>query len=73
MAFGLLTGDRNLRDFAMAEGIAVHGTLWLLDELVVCRIITPFEAKTSLEAMQRSGSRLPHDEVLNRLRLWSQS
>jgi Zn-dependent peptidase ImmA (M78 family)/predicted nucleic acid-binding protein len=37
----LLTGDRHLRQIADQEGVAVHGTLWVLDELVQLRIIDP--------------------------------
>jgi len=37
----LLTGDRHLRKAAEQEKLSVHGTLWILDELVRQRIVTP--------------------------------
>ncbi|KYH33075.1 MULTISPECIES: type II toxin-antitoxin system VapC family toxin [Moorella] len=37
----LLTGDRHLRKATEQEKVSVHGTLWILDELVRQRIVTP--------------------------------
>ena len=66
----LLTGDGALRRLAKSEGIEVHGTLWLLDELVRLAIVTPAKATEGLECMLRHGSRLPEDECERRLRRW---
>lgn len=66
----LLTGDRALRELAEAEGIAVHGTLWLLDELVRLKVATPWEASTGLNLMLDHGSRLPERACGLRIRRW---
>jgi hypothetical protein len=73
MGAGLLTGDRNLRELAQMSGIEVHGTLWLLEELMTHRLITFTQASTGLDAMRRAGSRLPVGEVLGCLRRWERS
>ncbi len=66
----LLTGDRHLRQAADVEGVAVHGTLWLLDEMVRLGVVPPGQAAQALERMLARGSRLPHDECQVRIRRW---
>jgi len=66
----LLTGDHHLRDAAVREGVKVHGTLWVLDELVRLGIVVPCRAAQSLEQMRASGGRLPTAECEKRLLLW---
>jgi hypothetical protein len=66
----LLTGDGALRRLAESEGLEVHGTLWLLDELVRLAIVTPVQAAEGLECMLRRDSRLPEGECRRRLRRW---
>lgn len=69
----LVTGDRDLRIAAENEGQDVHGTLWVLDEMLRTKVITPRQAANSLEAMIRHGRRLPRPEVEERLRRWRRS
>lgn len=69
----LLTEDQNLREAAEAEGLEVHGTLWMLDQMVKEKRITPRQAAESLRKMLESGRRFPSTEVERRLRLWSKS
>lgn len=66
----LLTGDRRLRKAAEQEKTPVHGTLWILEELVRRRIVTPPKAARSLEEMRAKGSRLPSAECERRLKKW---
>lgn len=66
----LLTGDRRLRELAAREGIPVHGTLWVLDELVQLGVITPARAAEALERMLTHGTRLPRAECQKRLDQW---
>jgi rRNA-processing protein FCF1 len=66
----LLTGDRHLRKAAEQEKVPVHGTLWILDELVRQRIVTPQKAARALEKMRAKGSRLPRAECERRLKKW---
>ncbi len=69
MGTSLLTGDRHLREAATQEGVAVHGTLWLLDELVRLGTIVPLQA-AALEHMLAHGRRLPQDECQKRIERW---
>jgi predicted nucleic acid-binding protein len=66
----LLTGDGPLRKAAEAEGAEVHGVLWLLDQLVESRLLSPQEAVAALIRMVEGGSRLPIDAVEERLMCW---
>jgi len=66
----LLTGDRVLRQLAESEGLEVHGTLWLLDQLVRRAIITAGQAADGLERMIAHGSRLPETGCRSRMRRW---
>lgn len=67
----LLTGDRRLRQLAERQQITVHGTLWILDEMVRLNTASPQLAGTGLTSMLASGSRLPATECLRRLHLWT--
>jgi hypothetical protein len=66
----LLTGDRLLRAAAEQEGVEVHGTLWLLDQLVTRGRLASHGAAAALQQMVDAGRRLPADEVRRRLELW---
>jgi len=64
----LLTGDSRLRTAGEAEGVEVHGTLWLVGQLVEARVIVARQAETAYERMRQSGRRLPWEEVEQQLR-----
>ena len=70
----VLSGDRLLRNTAEARHIEVHGTLWIMDELVKASILKPAVAADRLEAlMQRTGSErryLPVKDCLERIQHW---
>lgn len=66
----LVTGDKALRAAARAEGVEVHGVLWVLDRLVAEAGVRPAEAARSLRLIMRGGARLPEQEVNKRLRAW---
>lgn len=66
----LLTGDGRLRKQAMRDGVQVHGTLWLLDQLVAQRVILPAQAAAALQVMLDRGSRLPQAECELRRAAW---
>jgi len=66
----LLTGDRHLRKAAEEEKVLVYEILWILDELVRQRIVTPQEAARALGKMRAKGSRLPSAECERRLQKW---
>jgi predicted nucleic acid-binding protein len=48
----LLTSDKNLRQFAVAKKVAVHGHLWVLDTLVKEKQITGHEAIGALQRLR---------------------
>lgn len=63
----LLTGDRDLKKAAELEGVFVSGTLWLVEQLVIHRLVTVDEAKQSYEQMKANGRRLPWSLAIQHL------
>jgi len=66
----MLSGDGALRRIAKNAGITVHGTLWLMDEMVEKEIIQPERAAKALRAMCDSDRWLPEEECKRRIRVW---
>jgi len=66
----LLTGDHHLRQAADAERLAVHGTLWVLEEMVRLGVVPPRYAAQALQRMLAQGRRLPQNECHKRIRRW---
>lgn len=66
-ACSLLTGDKHLKMAAEEEGVNVHGTIWLVEELVKNGKITMLIAKAAYEKMEQSGRRLPWKKAMERL------
>lgn len=66
----LLTGDKTLRTRAEGEGIVVSGVLFIFDELVKHKIISPKEAVYHLKLLIEKNVRLPKDEIVKRFILW---
>ncbi|MHB0878727.1 MAG: hypothetical protein ACYC5O_22030 [Anaerolineae bacterium] len=66
----LVTNDNDLRRAASEMGVTCHGTLWLLDELVLHGICEVPEAASALKLILEKGSRLPRAECGARLRRW---
>lgn len=64
----LLTGDGRLRTAGQTEGIDVHGTLWLIEEMVKVGTITVKQAEAGYAKMREAGRRLPWNEVDQQLR-----
>lgn len=64
----LLTGDGRLRTAGQTEGIDIHGTLWLIEQLLKARTITVRQAEAGYAKMREAGRRLPWDEVDRQLR-----
>jgi predicted nucleic acid-binding protein len=66
----LLTNDRLLRDIATEAGVEVHGTLWILDNMVCQNLISSENAADALESMIAKGSHFPPSESSRRLKQW---
>ena len=67
----LLTGDKNLRKAADKEKVDHKGILWVLDKLILHKVLDYQTASQSLENILKNGARLPKTECENRLKLWS--
>lgn len=68
----LLSGDRPLRMAADAEGVEIHGTLWLVEALRQANLVTIPRGIAAYEAMRRDGSRLPWDAIQAQIRRWEE-
>ncbi len=66
----LLTGDKDLRVAAKKEGVEVHGTIWIIEELLNQKMIQKSQATGSFDAMRAKGSRLPWGDVEKLLSRW---
>ena len=64
----LLTGDKNLRRAAEAEGAEVRGTLWICERLVDEGVVTVERLGEAYQGMMESDRRLPWDKVERQLR-----
>jgi len=67
----LVTGDRRLNELAKAQGLPVHGVLWILDEMVIHHVLTATQAAIALREMLDQGARLPGGECQKRFDHWS--
>ena len=66
----LVTGDRRLNELAKAQGLSVHGVLWILDEMVIHEVLTANQAATALRKILDQGARLPGVECQKRFDRW---
>lgn len=68
--YRLLTGDNKLRKSAIKSGTDVSGILYIFDQLVGQRIITPQAACEKLNLLRSINHRLPDKDITERLRRW---
>ena len=59
----LLTGDKALREVAKELDVEVHGTIWLVEQMLQGEKITVEVASVAFQQMKDAGSRLPWVEV----------
>ncbi len=59
----LLTGDRDLRAAAEQENIIVHGTIWLVEQLILRQLLSVDRARDAFDRMRRAHRRLPWTSV----------
>jgi predicted nucleic acid-binding protein len=69
----LLTGDKPLRKSARENKIRVHGTLWVMDQLINEKIIDHRKAHEKLTLLMRVNNRLPRGECEKRLLAWKKT
>ncbi len=66
----LLTCDDKLRREAEVHSIEVHGSIWVIEQLVVNGIAKKAEGICLLEELKTTNSRLPIDIIDNLIRNW---
>ena len=59
----LLTGDKKLRNEAEDLKIEVHGSIWIIIELIEKELITKVKGAELLEKLKLINASLPHDEI----------
>lgn len=64
----LLTGDAKLKRICIKEKISVHGTVWLVGEMLEANVIEHKTANEAYEKMRNSGRRLPWKDVEKQLK-----
>ena len=67
----LLIGDAALRRIAEQNNIAVHGILWVLDEIVAGGLISEKKARDKLILLMGLNLRLPANECRQKLKYWN--
>ncbi|MDZ7804938.1 DUF3368 domain-containing protein [Thiohalophilus sp.] len=68
VAAPLLTGDGKLRKVCLEENVPVHGTVWLVEQILQQGHIAVTRAESAYQRMEADGSRLPWDEVARQLK-----
>jgi rRNA maturation endonuclease Nob1 len=66
----MMTGDRLLKVEAEKEGVEVHGSLWILDQMIEAKIVTKIAACNALLDLIAKNPRLPRDECEVRQAKW---
>jgi predicted nucleic acid-binding protein len=66
----LLTGDQRLRKRAEDVSVAVHGVLWILDQIETADLLTAPELAGALRRILLEGARLPNSECEVRFNRW---
>ena len=63
----MLTGDKKMREIAENIGIEVHGSIWVIDELINSDLISTEKAIELLEQLLETNSWLPRNEIERRI------
>jgi len=64
----LLTGDMDLRKAAEEESVALFGTVWIIEQFIISKMITIEEAHKLYDEMKEKKRRLPWDVAYARLK-----
>ena len=59
----LLTCDNTLRKEAIEQGLDVHGSLWVIGQLIEKEIISKTRGVELYKQIKMVNTRLPHDEI----------
>ena len=63
----ILTGDKKMREVGEKMGLEVHGSIWIIDELMDKNLISNDKAVTLLEQLLLANSWLPRHEIEKRI------
>ena len=69
----LLSSDKALRKAAEARSIEVHGTLWIMDQLIERGVMSPGVAAAKLTHLLSLERFLPKAECQTRLKRWTET
>lgn len=69
----LLSGDKPLRKAGKERRIEVHGTLWIFDQLVEKKLMSPKIAAEKLENLREQDRFFPEVECRERLARWQEA
>ncbi len=67
----LLADDKKLRQKAKREGIEVHGSLWIVDFLVINKMLSPRDGILVIQNMQNNGHYLPSRQYIRSVFRWT--
>jgi hypothetical protein len=59
----LITGDAQLRRVAVAEGVELRGTIWIVEQMIIEGFLTCDEAQEAFDIMKSKERRLPWDKA----------
>ena len=59
----LITGDAQLRRVAVAEGVELKGTIWIVEQMIIEEFLTCDEAQEAFDIMKSKERRLPWDKA----------
>jgi predicted nucleic acid-binding protein len=59
----MLTGDKKMRDIAESIGLEVHGSLWVITELMSRNLISNEKALALLDALKKTNDWLPKHKI----------
>jgi|WetSurMetagenome_2_1015567.scaffolds.fasta_scaffold01943_2 predicted nucleic acid-binding protein len=65
----ILTGDKKMKDVASRLGLEVHGSIWILDSLIINNMISPIEAIDFFEKLKMTNNWLPGNEIERRINM----
>lgn len=67
----VLTGEKLMRNECEAKGLAVHGILWVMDEMIGTGVISPLEMAVKLEELINFPDfRVPKTDCKSRIDNW---
>lgn len=70
----LLSGDMIVRNTAQVEEVEVHGTIWIMDQLVeagiLCRLIAAEKLEFLIGLTGDKQRYLPHQICIQRIQIW---